>query len=155
MTPEEVLARLDAPLSLRRRVGYLAVALAGLTGSALISLLWATEPGLPPRTAAAFAVLVVIGLCWAVFGGWAVTRRTSLFARDRVVAGWLGLGAWLVFTVGASVITLPRHTLEPALLAVVLTLGVVAVVNLWAARRARAALLRRRDTLAGAATRDG
>jgi hypothetical protein len=154
MTPEEVLARLDAPLSLRRRVGYLAVALAGLIGSALIGLLWATEPGLPPRTAAAFAVLVVIGLCWAVFGGWAVTRRTSLFARDRVVAGWLGLGAWLVFTAGAAVITVPRHTLEPSLLAVVLTLGVVAVVNLWAARRARAALLRRRDALAGAATRD-
>ncbi|WFE53847.1 hypothetical protein [Micromonospora sp. WMMD1155] len=154
MTPEEVLARLDAPLSLRRRVGYSAVALAGLTGSALISLLWATEPGLPPRTAVAFAVLVAIGLCWAVFGAWAVTRRTSLFARDRVVAGWLGLGAWLVFTVGALVITVPRHRLAPSLPAVVLTLGVVAVVNLWAARRARAALLRRRDALVGAATRD-
>ncbi|MEO3774563.1 hypothetical protein [Micromonospora sp. B9E7] len=153
MTPEEVLARLDAPLSLRRRVGYLTVALAGLTGSALISLLWATEPRLPTRTTVAFAVLVAIGLCWAVFGGWAVTRRTSLFARDRVVAGWLGLGAWLVFTVGALVITLPRHQLHPSLLAVVLTLGAVAVVHLWTARRARAALLRRRDALAGAATR--
>ena len=98
MTPEEVLARLDGPLSLRRRVGYLAVALPVSPASALIGLLWATEPGLPPRTNVAFAVLVAIGLCWAVFGGWAVTRRTPLFARDRVIAGWLGAGAWLAFS---------------------------------------------------------
>ncbi|MEU8157541.1 hypothetical protein AB0B94_28125 [Micromonospora sp. NPDC048986] len=152
MTPEEVLARLDAPLSLRKRVGYLAVAFAGLTGSALIGLLWVTEPGLPTRTNVAFAVLVAIGLCWAAFGGWAVTRRTPLFARDRVVAGWLGVGAWLVFSVGALIISLVRQEFEPLLLGVVLVLGVVAAVHLRAARQARAALLRRRNVLAGTAT---
>ena len=150
MTPEDVLARLDAPLSLRKRVGYVAVALAGLTGSALIGVLWATEPGLPPRTEVAFAVLMAIGAAWAAFGGWAVTRRAPLFARDRVVAGWLGLSAWLVFTAGTLVITTPRGKLEPSLLGVVLVLGVVAAVNLWAARRARAGLLRRRNALAAA-----
>ncbi|MEV0131952.1 hypothetical protein AB0H83_26245 [Dactylosporangium sp. NPDC050688] len=149
MTPEEVLARLDAPLSLRKRVGYLALGFAGLTGSALIGLLWATEPGLPPRTQVAFAVLVAIGLGWAAFGGWAVTRRAPLFARDRVVAGWFGVGAWLAFTVGGFVISLLRHRLEPALLGVVVVLGVLAAVNLRAARRARATLLRRRAELAG------
>ncbi|WP_433317269.1 hypothetical protein ACQP0U_08515 [Micromonospora sp. CA-269861] len=154
MTPEEVLARLDAPLSLRRRVGYLALAFTALTASALIGLLWATEPGLPMRTNVAFAVLVAIGLCWAAFGGWAVTRRTPLFARDRVVAGWLGVGAWLAFSVGALVITLVRHQFEPWLLGVVLVLGVVAAVHLRAARRARAALLLRRNALAGPATGD-
>ncbi|MEW1586826.1 hypothetical protein AB0283_15435 [Micromonospora vinacea] len=152
MTPEEVLARLDAPLSLRKRVGYLAVAFAGLTGSALIGLLWATEPGLPTRTNVAFAVLVAIGLCWAAFGGWAVTRRTPLFARDRVVAGWLGVGAWLVFSVGVLIISLVRQEFEPLLLGVVLVLGVVAAVHLRAARQARAVLLRRRNALAGTAT---
>jgi hypothetical protein len=150
MTPEEVLARLDAPLSLRKRVGYLTVGLAGLAGSALISLLWVTERGLPPRTEAAFAVLVAVGLCWAAFGGWAVTRRAPLFAQDRVIAGWLGVGAWLVFTAGALIITMLRHTFELSLLGIVLTLGALAVVNLRAARRARAALLRRRAELAGA-----
>jgi hypothetical protein len=149
MTPEEVLARLDAPLSLRKRVGYLTIGLAGLTGSALISLLLVTEPGLPPQTKVAFAALVAIGLCWAAFGGWAVTRRTPLFARDRVIAGWLGVGAWLVFTVGALIITL-GHKPEPSLLGIVLTLGAFAAVNLRAARRARAALVRRRTDLAGA-----
>ena len=152
MTPEEMLARLDAPLSLRKRVGYLAVAFAGLTGSALIGLLWVTEPGLPTRTNVAFAVLVAIGLCWAAFGGWAVTRRTPLFARDRVVAGWLGVGAWLVFSVGALIISLVRQEFEPLLLGVVLVLGVVAAVHLRAARRARAALLRRRNALADTVT---
>lgn len=145
MTPEEVLARLDAPLSTRKRLGYVAVGLAGLTGSALIGVLWATEPSLPTRTRAAFAILVLIGFCWAVFGGWAVTRRVPLFARDRVVAGWLGLGAWAIFAVGASIVAVIRHSFEPSLL--VIALGMVAVVNLRAARRARAALVRRRTEL--------
>ena len=149
MTPDEVLARLDAPLSLRRRVGYLAVGLAGATGSALIGLLWATEPGLPARTQVAFAGLVAIGLCWAAFGGWAVTRRAPLFAGDRVVAGWLGVGAWLAFTAGALIITVPRDTLGPALIGLVFVLGGLAAANLWAARRARTALRRRRMELSG------
>ncbi|MEU4554276.1 hypothetical protein [Micromonospora violae] len=152
MTPEEVLARLDAPLSLRRRVFYLVVAFAGLTGSALIGLLWATEPGLPTRTGVAFGVLVAIGLGWAAFGGWAVTRRMPLFARDRVVAGWLGVAAWVAFSVGALVISLLRHDLELALLGVVLLLGAVAALNLRAARRARAVLVRRRNALAATET---
>jgi apolipoprotein N-acyltransferase len=147
MTPEEVLARLDSPLSLRKRVGHLILAFAGLTGSALISLLWATEPGLPPRTKVAFAVLVVTGLCWTTFGCWVVTRRTPLFAQDRVVAGWLGVGAWAAFTVGAFALTASRHKLEPALLVMVLMLGLLAAVNLRAARRARTALMRRRSEL--------
>lgn len=149
MTPEEVLARLEAPLSLRKRVGYVIVALAGLTGSALIGFLWATEPGLPPRTKVAFAVLVTIGLCWATFGGWAVTRRMPLLARDRVTAGWLGVGAWLIFTLGALIITILRHKLEPSLLVIVFTLGVLAAANLRAARRTRAALVRRKAELTG------
>ncbi|SBT49290.1 hypothetical protein [Micromonospora narathiwatensis] len=150
MTPEDLIKRLDAPLSPRRRIGYVALALTGLAGSGLIGLLWATEPGLPPRTVVAFAVMMAIGLCWAAFGGWAVTRRTPMFAHDRVVAGWLGVAAWLLFTVGALVITTLRHKLEPSLLVVVLALGVLAIAHLRAARRARAALLRRREELSRA-----
>ncbi len=147
MTPEEVVKQLEQPLSLRRRVGYVIVALAGLLGSGVVGLLWATEPGLPPRTKVAFAVLVAIGVGWATFGTWAVTRRAPLFARDRVVAAWLGIVAWLLFTVGVLVITTLRHRVEPELLLMVLVLGGVAVVGLRAARRDRAALLRRREQL--------
>jgi hypothetical protein len=149
MTPDEVLGRLDAPLSLRRRVGYLTVGFAGATASALIGLLWATEPGLPARTKAAFAGLILIGLCWAAFGGWAVTRRAPLFAQDRVVSGWLGVGAWLAFAAGALIIAVPRQELGLSLAGVVVTLGILAALNLWAARRARRGLLRRRNELAG------
>ncbi|MET8145447.1 hypothetical protein ABZU32_34535 [Sphaerisporangium sp. NPDC005288] len=155
MRPEDVLKRLDAPLSLRRRIGYVTLACAGLAGSGLIGVLWATEPGLPPQTKAAFAVLVAIGLCWAAFGGWAVTRRAPLFARDRVVAGWMGLGAWLTLTIGALVITTLRHKIDPSAIVMLLVLGVLAVVNLRAARRARTALLRRKDELTQRHAPDG
>ena len=50
------------------------------------------------------------------------------------MAGWLGLGAWLLFTVGSLVITTMRHKVEPTLIVVVLTLGVLAVVNLQGVR---------------------
>jgi hypothetical protein len=147
MTPDEVLARLAAPLSLRRRVGYVVVGLAGVTGSALISLLWATEPGLPPRTKVAFAVLVAIGLCWAAVGGWAVTRRMPLFAQDRVIAAWLGACAWLAFAAGSLTVAVTRHRLGLPLIGVVVALGLVAAMNLWWARRRRRTLIRRREEL--------
>ncbi|MFC4534335.1 hypothetical protein [Sphaerisporangium dianthi] len=155
MTPEDVLKRLDAPLSLRRRVGYVTLACAGLAGSVLVGSLWATEPGLPPRTKVAFAVLMAIGLCWAAFGAWAVTRRLPLFARDRVVAGWIGLGAWVTMTVGALVITTLRHRAEPSMFVAVLALGALAAVNLRAARRARSALMRRKEELTSRAGASG
>lgn len=149
MTPEEVIRRLEQPLSLRRRIGYVAVALAGLVGSGLVGLLWATEPGLPARTEVAFGVLVAIGLAWTAFGTWAVTRRAPLFARDRVVAGWLGVVAWLVFTVGALVVAAWRDRVDLGLVAVVVVLGGVTVWRLWAAVRARAELMRHREQLRG------
>lgn len=147
MTPDDMIERLDPPLSLRRRIFYVTIALAGLLGSGLLGLLWATEPALPPRTHVAFACLVVLGLAWAAFGTWAVTRRTPLFARDRVVASWLGLAAWLVFTTGSLIITTLRQRIEPELLLVVLALGVIAALQLRAAHRSRAALLQRKEHL--------
>jgi len=145
MTPEDLLGRLDARLSFRRRIAYAAIAFAGLTGSALIGVLWATEPHLPARTQVAFGVLVTIGAAWALFGAWAITRRTPLFARDRVVAGWLGLAAWTVFAVGAVVVA---PAVPGWLIVIVCALGATAATNLALALRARAALLRRRAELA-------
>ncbi len=120
------------------------VALLGLVGAGLISVLWATEPGLPVRTRAALAVLVTVGLGWTTFGTWAVTRRTPLFARDRVIAAWLALGAWTVFAVGALVVA---PTTPGWLITVALLLGATAVANLGVALRTRAGLRRRRAEL--------
>ncbi|WP_250001139.1 hypothetical protein [Actinoplanes sp. M2I2] len=146
MTPEEVLDRLGARLSSRRRLAYVGVALLGSAGSALIGVLWATEPGLPARTRVSFGVLMAIGVGWAAVGGWAVTRRTPLFARDRVVAGWFGLVAWAVVAAGSFVVA---PTVPAWLVVVVGALGVGAAANLTHALRIRAALLRRKTELGG------
>ncbi len=148
MTPEDLLARLDAPLSLRRRLGYLAVLLAGLGGAGLIGSLWATERALPARTAATFALLVAVGLGWAAFGAWALTRKTPLYARDRVVAAWMALGAWGVGGAGVAVVAATRGRLPWGLAVLVGALGVAAVTGLVVARRRHAALLGRRRELA-------
>jgi hypothetical protein len=42
---------------------------------------------------------MAIGSDWAASGGWAVTRRAPLVARDRVIAGWMGIVAWPVSSV--------------------------------------------------------
>lgn len=147
MNPDEVLGGLRPVLSLRRRVGYVLVGLGGVVGACLIGVLWATEPGLPARTAVSFGVLVAIGIGWAGFALWALTRKAPLYARDRVVAAWLGGGAWAVFAVGALVIV--RGAPGGWLLGVIGGMGVVAAVNGWFAVRERGRLVRRARELRG------
>jgi hypothetical protein len=149
MTPEEMLARLAGPLSLRRRVAAVVALCGGAAGAALVGLLWATEPGLPARTSTAFAVLVLIGLAWAGFGAWALVRRGPLFALDRVVAAWIALGATGLFAVGAVVVTMSRPGLGLAAGATSLVLLAAAGLNLHRAWTHRAHLLRRRRELGG------
>ncbi|GIF25494.1 CHASE2 domain-containing sensor protein [Actinoplanes tereljensis] len=144
MTPDEILARLEAPLSLRRRLGYLAVLLAGLGGALLTGTLWATEPALPGRTAAAFGLLTTVGLGWAGYGGWALTRRAPLYARDRVIAAWIALAAWLAGGAGVAALAATRGSFPAGMAVVVAVLGAAAAVNLVVAHRRRAALRRLR-----------
>jgi hypothetical protein len=149
MKPEDMISRLSGPVSLRRRILSTIAMLGGLTGAAVIGLLWATEPGLPLRTQAAFGLLVVIGLCWAAYGSWVLTRKTPLFALDRVVAAWLALAATGLLTIMTAVITTMRHHAEPALFAIVALLLVLSTVNLARSRAHRAKLLRRKQELGG------
>lgn len=149
MNADEMLTRLSEPLSPRRRLANLTALLGGLTGAAFVGLLWATEPGLPPRTEVAFGALVLIGLLWAGYGAWAVTRRTPMFALDRVIAAWLALGAWGVLALAVLVVTVLRHRVEPAALGTLAVLLALTVVNLVRARAHRTALLRRKRELGG------
>lgn len=149
MNPEDVMAKLSEPLSMRRRIANMIALLGGLAGSAVVGLLWATEPGLPLRTQVAFGALVLIGLAWAGYGGWALTRRTPLFALDRVIAAWLAMGATSLLAVTVFGITALRHRLEPAIFGTAVVLLTVAFVNLARARGHRAALLRRKRELGG------
>jgi hypothetical protein len=148
MNADDMLDRLSGPLSRRRRLAQAFALVAGLAGAAFVGLLWATEPDLPGRTQAAFAGLTAVGLAWTVYGAWGLTRRTPLFALDRVVAAWMALGATILLTAGAATLRAndPDGSILPTVVAALLV--VASVADLVLARSRRAALLRRRDALA-------
>lgn len=148
MNPEEMIAKLADQMSPRRRVANLIALLGGLGMAAAVGLLWATEPGLPLRTVLAFGVLMLIGLGWAAYGGWAVTRKSPLFALDRVVAAWLALAATSGLALMTFAVAFVRQV-EPVLFVAAAVLLTVALVNLGRARARRAALLRRKRELGG------
>ena len=110
MNPDDMIDRLSGPLSLRSRIGNVVALLGGLGGALVTGLLWATEPALPGRTHLAFGVLVALGLAWAGYGTWALTRRTPLFALDRVIAAWLAVTATGLLTAGTVAIAVARGT---------------------------------------------
>ncbi|WP_222109567.1 hypothetical protein [Streptomyces cupreus] len=84
--PAELESALAAEVSLRSRMRYVAVGLAGGCAALLIALMWATEPQpLPARTQAAFAGLIAAGPAWATVAGWAVSRRRPRYAQDQVL----------------------------------------------------------------------
>lgn len=149
MNADDLIDRLAGELSLARRVLNVLVLLGGLGAAVVVGLLWATEPGLPRGTQAAFAVMVLVGLGWAGYGGWAVTRRTPLFALDRLIAAGLAVVATAV--VGGTVITveLADGSVEPVAVGTFAGLLALAVVNLWRASRHRSGLLRRKLELGG------
>lgn len=150
MNPEDMIGRLSGPLSLRRRIGHVVALLGGLGGALFTGLLWATEPALPGRTHLAFGALVALGLGWAGYGAWALTRRTPLFALDRVIAAWLAVAATGLLTAGTAAVAATRGTWAgTAGVAVAATLAVLAVAVLLRARAERAALLRRKRELGG------
>ncbi|MFB8777945.1 transmembrane transport protein [Streptomyces broussonetiae] len=148
--PEQLERALATEVSLRSRLRHVAVGLAGGCGAAVIAVLWATEPdALPTRTQAAFAGLIAIGLGWAVFAGWVLTRRRPLFARDRVVSARIALAATVVTALAAVALAGARGS--TADLAATAAGGAVftatAMLALVRARRRRRELLHLRDAL--------
>ena len=103
---EETLQGLAEVLSLRRRVRYLVQLFGAGTVAVLVGVLWWSEDGLPVRTQVGFAVVVGVGLGWAVYAGWALWRGGRLFAVDRVIAGWLALGFAVLLAAGLAVMGL-------------------------------------------------
>ncbi|MFI9332797.1 transmembrane transport protein [Kitasatospora sp. NPDC052868] len=148
--PKELERALEAEVSLRSRMRHVAVGLGGCCSAALVTVLWVTEPHpLPARTQAAFAGLIAVGLAWAAFTGWVLSRRRPLFARDQVLGARLALavsaGTCAVGTTLAATRGTTAETLATALAGGVL----IAVAGLLLARAhaRRRALLRLRDTL--------
>ncbi len=91
---------LDTELSLPSRLGYVALLLAALTMTGVITALWATEPVLPQRAHVGFALMVAIGSSWIIFAVWALTHRRILFARHQIVAGRMAVTFTTVFLLG-------------------------------------------------------
>lgn len=90
-----------AELSRWPRIAHSVLLAAALTGAIMTLSLWLTEPDLPFRTRAAFATLTLIGLTWAGYAAWVLTQRRVLYARQRVLAGWLAVTFTSAFTVAA------------------------------------------------------
>lgn len=146
-TPDQAVRAMSLP----RRVGVVVGGLGGLAGSTTIGLLWATEPkALPAGTQLAFATMILIGVTWAGFAGWALVRR-PLFAVDRVITGWLAAIFSTLTTVGTVAIAVTRTSTAGVLAAggLGLILIVVSSTMLIRARAYRAALLARKRELEG------
>ncbi|MEV0173268.1 transmembrane transport protein [Streptomyces sp. NPDC050803] len=148
--PEALERALAAETSLRSRMRYVAAGLAGGCAAALITVLWATEPDpLPARTQAAFAGLIAIGLAWAVFAGWVLSRRRPLFARDRVLGARLALVVTVMSSAAGTALAAVRGTAAGALAVALAGAALVAAAGVLLARAQarRRELTRLRDAL--------
>ncbi|MFJ6085000.1 transmembrane transport protein [Streptomyces sp. NPDC092369] len=148
--PKELERALAAEVSLSARMRHACVGLAGGCGAALIAVLWATEPHpLPARTRAAFAALIAVGLAWAAFAGWVLSRRRPLYARDRVLGARLALTVTtLTCAAGTTLAALRGTTAEVLTTAFAGTaLMVAAGLLLLRAHSRRRELLRLRNSL--------
>ena len=139
---------LDSQLSLRSRIGHVALLLASAAMTVVVASLSITEPALPARTAAAFAAMTMISLAWVAFSGWVLTRRRPLFGRDRVVAGRMAVIFTSTFMAVALAIAYSSGGRAPVAAAVMGLLLVAAAVTLLVhARRNVLRLTSRREAL--------
>jgi hypothetical protein len=98
---EDIRRLANGELSVKSRMGYVALLLVASGMSAVVLSLWLTEPALPARTQAAFAVMSLIGGAWVGFALWALNARRPLFAKDEVIAGTMAVVFTSVFVAGA------------------------------------------------------
>ena len=92
-------------LSIKARLGYVALLLASTAMTTVIVSLWLTESQLPLRAGLAFGAMTLIGVSWAALSLWALTTRRILLARDRVIAGRMAVTFSAVFVAGAVAAT--------------------------------------------------
>lgn len=136
MTPSTLSALAERELSVKARAGHVALLLAGLCMSIITASLWLTELQLPLRTAIAFAAMTVIGLCWAAYAAWTLTRRQPLLAFHRVVATRMAFTFCSAATAGSLYLALveERAAAWPASIAFA-TMTLLAAILLAQARR--------------------
>jgi len=92
---------LERELTPGARWAHVALLLLAAGASVALASLWMTEPALPARTQAAFAVLLAINLGWCGYAQWALRYRRVLYARHRLLAARLALAFCAVYSLGA------------------------------------------------------
>ncbi len=145
----EMQRRMFTELSPGARAGYTMLLLVGLSGAGVVGSLLATEPVLPLRTQIAFVLLTGVGLAWAAFALWALTRRHVLLAAHGVVATRMAVSFTTLFTLAAFVLG-QRGDVGRAWFGAVATglaMLAVALVLFVRARRRYVALTERRAAL--------
>ena len=88
-------------MSVKSRLGYVALLLVSAAMTVVIVSLWVTEAHLPVRAQLAFGMMSLIGISWTALSTWALTTRRVLQARDRVIAGWMSVVFTALFLAGA------------------------------------------------------
>jgi flagellar biosynthesis protein FliR len=102
ISADETIAGLQDALSLRHRVRSV-VQLAGSAAVVtLVVVLALTEDDLPTRTQIGFGAVVGAGLLTMIQAVRALRRRGHLFARDRVIAGWIAAGFAVLLAAGLA-----------------------------------------------------
>lgn len=138
----------DVELSLRSRLGYVALLLAALIMTAVVGALWITEPALALRAQVAFAVMIVIGSSWVAFALWVLTSRRVLLARHSIVAGRMAVTFSAVFVIGSLAVGYTAGGAAPfAAAAMGIVMVAAAVALLIRAHRTFARLTERRQAL--------
>jgi hypothetical protein len=137
-------------LSLKARLGYVALLLVAMAMTTVVVSLWLTEARLPLRTQMAFGVMSIIGASWVVFSAWALRTRRPLFARDRVIAGRMAVAFTSLFFAGSiAAVVLANNAAAYLVLFTSVAMLAAAVRVLAGARRRFADLLVRRRALEG------
>lgn len=137
-------------LSMKARLGHVALLLLASAMTTVIGSLWLTEPSLPLRTQLAFGALCLIGVAWAALAIWVLRARRPLYARDRVIAGAMAVTFTSLFLAGAvAAVIMVNNAAAYAVLLTGIVLWGCAIQVLTSARRRFAELSKRRAELQG------
>lgn len=135
-------------MSVKARLGYVALLLVSSAMTVGIVSLWLTEASLPMRTQLAFGVMSLIGISWAALSIWALATRRVLLARDRVIAGRMSVAFTALFLAGAiAAVVMSGEVAAFGAAATGAVMFVIALRVLSGARRRFAALSARRAEL--------
>lgn len=144
----EARQRIAAELSLGSRLGYILLLLVAIPVAGVILALLLTEPALPLRTRVSFVVLVVIGVSWAAFAAWVLSRRRVLLGHHRILAGRMAVAFSLVFLAGALIVSAIRpFDASRAAVGVAVAMVIAAAALLVRAHVIARRLTRRRDEI--------